>query len=343
MSKTPTGPRKRQNNAPAPPSSKPSGSDARKIKRHQNRRKAKARKTKADVIDMTEETDDDLDSDAPKFFSGLTEKPSQASASTSTPKGPKREANKAGPSKSTASSSIKGKERASPEVPVQSQPSEPEQAVSSFKPLTRSIMSGWKLSMSRSPSPPRKRARTDSPQVEIFIDEKPAAGPSSPGQAAEQEQFDPPGLFSTSLIPSKKTKRTLRREDAKQQDALAVGKSEASAGKEGAPGEETLLLPSHVMLASTGDDVDIADAGDQPMNDSDGVHIVDDSKAKVSYRWDDIIALLTDEGVQRYFDPEAGTDDVSTFLASADQSRMCMNCKRPGHNQRDCPHVIECR
>lgn len=50
--------------------------------------------------------------------------------------------------------------------------------------------------------------------------------------------------------------------------------------------------------------------------------------------------LLIDQGVQRYFDLEAGTDDVSTFLASADQSRVCMNCKRPGHNQRDCPHVI---
>ena len=48
------------------------------------------------------------------------------------------------------------------------------------------------------------------------------------------------------------------------------------------------------------------------------------------------------QGVQRYFDPQAGTDDTSKFLASADQSRICMNCKRPGHNSRECPHILVC-
>jgi hypothetical protein len=160
---------------------------------------------------------------------------------------------------------------------------------SSFKPMNRSIMSGWKLSMSRSPSPPHKRARTDSPQVEIFIDEQPAAGPSSPrlDTAADQgdnSHFEPPGLFSTSLLPSKKTKRTLRREEQRQQGGdREIGGDDGEEVKEQdvASGQETLLLPSHVMLASVSGDAGSSDTGDQPMNDSDGVHILDDSKAKV--------------------------------------------------------------
>jgi hypothetical protein len=77
----------------------------------------------------------------------------------------------------------------------------------------------------------------------------------------------------------------LRREEQRQQGGdREIGGDDGEEVKEQevASGQETLLLPSHVMLASVSGDAGSTDTGDQPMNDSDGVHILDDSKAKVS-------------------------------------------------------------
>ncbi|RSH87432.1 hypothetical protein EHS25_003342 [Saitozyma podzolica] len=90
--------------------------------------------------------------------------------------------------------------------------------------------------------------------------------------------------------------------------------------------EQGLLLPSHVMLDTVAA-VDEADEEDGPVGDTsmEGLHFVDDDVAK---------------GVTRYFDDSAGGIDETSFLATADQSKICSNCKKPGHKPRDCPHII---
>ena len=45
----------------------------------------------------------------------------------------------------------------------------------------------------------------------------------------------------------------------------------------------------------------------------------------------------------RYFDPTA--DDVDplsdqAFLANADLSKLCRNCRKPGHPAYQCPHTV---
>jgi len=236
---------------------------------------------------MTESTDDSDDDEgdieiASKHLDGLV----GSKGRLETPKRPNRAPTKeitgtaaqaqAGPSNSV---SIKGKEKAKlPAAPASVQ-EEKEEVVSSFKPMSRSIMSGWKLSVSRSPSPPTKRARTDSPGVEIFVDEKP--DPAVAAQTrTEDEHFQAPDLFSTSLIPRKKTQRKLREEDQKQAEE---GVKEDT--KPDPIGEERpLLLPEHITLESAEErkEEDLEE-GNKSIQDVEGLHILDDSKAKVSY------------------------------------------------------------
>lgn len=48
------------------------------------------------------------------------------------------------------------------------------------------------------------------------------------------------------------------------------------------------------------------------------------------------------QGASRYFDPTAddNPDSDQTFLANADLSKLCRNCRKPGHTSFQCPHVI---
>jgi hypothetical protein len=309
--------------------------ESKKNKRHRRRLKNKAAKTAngAGVIDMTESTDDDDEGDIeiePKFLDGLVgSKGRLQSTPRQGQKTQKAETNQiehqAGPSNS---GSVKGKEREKirPAPPVEE---EKEEVASAFKPMSRSILSGWKLSVSRSPSP-----SADSPQVEIFVDEKP--DPAAISETAGEDHFQPPGLFSTSLIPRKKTQRKLREEEQKHAEEV---KEEA---KPETSGETSLLLPEHITLESAEDrKEDALEEAETSTQDVEGLHILDDSKAKVCRTLSQSTKADV-KGVQRYFDPQAGTDDTSKFLASADQSRICMNCKRPGHNSRECPHILVC-
>lgn len=250
--------------------------ESKRNRRHRKRIRNRAEKTAngAGVIDMTESTDEDDDEGdieiEPKFLDGLVgskgllqNTPRQGST------GQKADTNEieaqAGPSNS---GSVKGKEREKirPVPPVEE---DKEETTSAFKPMSRSIMSGWKLSVSRSPSP-----STDSPQVEIFVDEKP--DPAAIAGPEGDDHFQPPGLFSTSLIPRKKTQRKLREEEQKHaEEVKEETKPETSGGS-------ALLLPEHITLESAEDRTEdaIEEAG-KSTQDAEGLHILDDSKAKV--------------------------------------------------------------
>lgn len=255
--------------------------------RRENRRKRQASKRQNDtdaVIDLTnddEEGDGGPENRAAQFFDGLKESPAGPSRSREDPDagGVNTDSKSGGRLKSK-----KGKERANgPEAsePVPETPkAEPEP--STFKPLSRSIMSGWRLSPSRTPSPPpRKRSRTDSPsRIEIFVDEKPA--PSAPSQAEDEDPADISNavdLFSTSLIPSKRTKRTLRKEEEKKHQAQHV---DTAADEENKTAEEKLLLPDHVVFETASGEATDASKEREPAVSEEGLHVLDDSQAKVS-------------------------------------------------------------
>jgi hypothetical protein len=267
--------------------------ESKRNRRHRKRQDKRASKSNdgagaGPVIDMTEDTDDegndnDFSIEAISFYDRLAESEDQKGTrangkGTSARQTKEKELDNeivAGPSNSM---SIKGKERerASPSPPVE------EPNTSAFKPMTRSIMSGWKLSLSPTPPPPAKRARTDSPaQAEIYIDEKPDPIPSAP--QGDEDHFQPPGLFSTSLIPSKKVKRSLRREEQKQRNGAEAKDAKPDTDTAAEGGEEKLLLPEHVTLetAVDGDGGD-EEEGDRSMDNAEGLHILDDSKARVS-------------------------------------------------------------
>jgi len=273
---SPAGPRKTPRDTPRKSSLQ--RNESKKNKRHRRRLKNKAAKTAngAGVIDMTESTDDDDEGDIeiePKSLDGLVgSKGRLQNTPRQGQKTPKAETNEieaqAGPSNS---GSVKGKEREKfrPAPPVEE---EKEETTSAFKPMSRSIMSGWKLSVSRSPSPSR-----DSPQVEIFVDEKPDPAAVS-GTAGDEDHFQPPGLFSTSLIPRKKTQRKLREEEQKHaEEVKEETKPETS-------GESALLLPEHITLESAEDrKEDALEEAEKTTQDVEGLHILDDSKAKVRF------------------------------------------------------------
>ncbi|WVW83877.1 hypothetical protein I302_105899 [Kwoniella bestiolae CBS 10118] len=234
-------------------------------------------------------------------------------------------------------------------------------ASSSFTPLPRSLLAGTGIRFSPTPpleaeAGPSKSPRPMEGDIEpgeikeaivggnIFIDEVPHHSPPLPGTAESKDEssapksssdhFQPPGLFSTSLMPTLTTTQNgpsveLQKSNGGQ---ASKGKGKGKAKEEQA--ESSLLLPSHVLVDSTSpskintDEVN-GDKGDQLDNEDsmEGLYFVDDDISK---------------GSKRYFDPEedATREVEATFLATADQSKICQNCKRPGHRSKDCKHII---
>ncbi|WVF71437.1 hypothetical protein IAT40_006241 [Kwoniella sp. CBS 6097] len=242
-------------------------------------------------------------------------------------------------------------------------------APTAFTPLPRSLFAGSNIDISRSPSPPpsvnvmdatelssreRRGGESGSSTIvaggDIFIDELPVREPTPLPDTIHESaaHFDPPGLFTTSIMPSVKPsagpessvqvelQKPVVAAAAVQQDKKGKVKAvddAVGAGPGAAVAEGGLLLPSHVLVDTAspmkhkhetdGEDGSPGD-GDDPME---GVHFVDDDISK---------------GSKRYFDME---DDEpkeveATFLATADQSKICQNCKRPGHRSKDCKHII---
>jgi len=114
--------------------------------------------------------------------------------------------------------------------------------------------------------------------------------------------FDPPGLFSATL------------------PAIVADTPRTDAPATGTP-IKGLLLPDNVVV--DGVEKDGEAEGSRGSGSMEGLHFVDDNIQK---------------GVTRYFVEEQTEEE--TFLATADQSKMCQNCKRPGHRAYACPHVI---
>ncbi|ORX36747.1 hypothetical protein BD324DRAFT_627024 [Kockovaella imperatae] len=85
-----------------------------------------------------------------------------------------------------------------------------------------------------------------------------------------------------------------------------------------------LLLPENVSIDATNQA-----ATESPLDDGDmeGLHFLGDETTK---------------GVSRYFEPPAPetTEAEAAFLATADQSKICTNCKKPGHKRQNCPHTL---
>ncbi|WWD17368.1 hypothetical protein CI109_101809 [Kwoniella shandongensis] len=205
----------------------------------------------------------------------------------------------------------------------------------SFTPLPRSLLSGASMDLSPEPSSPKPSTSTVPPVGDIIIDEVPLQTTSTSAKddvtTTSNEHFDPPGLFSTTMMP------TLTQQGGETVVELQKDQNEKKTKKDESKEESNqdggLLLPSHILidssLAPTGADTDQEGGGvghedDDPME---GLHFVDDDISR---------------GSKRYFDPEetAGNEVEPTFLATADQSKICQNCKRPGHRSKDCTHII---
>ena len=219
-----------------------------------------------------------------------------------------------------------GRELASPEagpsripirsaIPPTSVPGTPE---STFVPL-RSILTGiGRLSPSPSRSPLSPVLDNG---VDIVVDEIPdprqtSKPPDSLCDGISHQHFDPPGLFSTTLTSTATSDPTVKSPNGKDKDKAAPGPSEPSVPLE-------LLLPAHIQLDDHPKTVDDVEDRHEDVS-MEGLHFVDDDKTR---------------GVTRYFDPTEPTAEA-TFLATADQSRICPNCKRPGHKSWNCPHII---
>ncbi len=158
-----------------------------------------------------------------------------------------------------------------------------------FTQISRSILA----SLSKRPSPiPRSRehsphkppvrsgniVRAEQPRP---ISSVPSVGRNhAPPPDGVSEHFDPPGLFGTSMMPKIGTSGQV---DLQRSD---------KAGKDGGHSEEdTLLLPSHVMLdtiaplttEASGETVDVEGEGNSRDRDNmmEGLHFLDDDTSKV--------------------------------------------------------------
>jgi hypothetical protein len=171
-------------------------------------------------------------------------------------------------------------------------------ACTAFTPLSRSILSGMaRVSPDETDtapalptsSPGHDAAAPTEPHhtADIVIEEIPrsTASPSTKLDRSStgpgHDHFDPPGLFSTSLMP------TLVPSGSKSPHVeLRPSEETVKTSSEDGPGsndeEQGLLLPSHVMLDTVAA-VDEADEEDGPVGDTsmEGLHFVDDDVAKV--------------------------------------------------------------
>ncbi|WVR07006.1 hypothetical protein IAU60_004045 [Kwoniella sp. DSM 27419] len=217
-----------------------------------------------------------------------------------------------------------------------------EYAPTSFTPM-RTMLA--KTNFRMSPSPPRSGELVASGRAagaDIFIDEVPRASPPLPDTVNSDQpgdHFEPPGLFGTSLMPAVTETEAGVKVELKQPSAGGTGSIPMAGPKgkrkshEGLGGdqdeEEALLLPSHVLVDAVHphDETDVEEGRDDLDDPMDGVHFVDDDISK---------------GSKRYFDADDGEPKEleATFLATADQSKICQNCKRPGHRSKDCKHII---
>ncbi|WRT66326.1 uncharacterized protein IL334_003281 [Kwoniella shivajii] len=178
--------------------------------------------------------------------------------------------------------------------------------------------------------------------ADIFIDEIPKISPPLPNTAEAEssksnDHFQPPGLFSTSLMTTVNSSKDSLSVELHNPPVLGDGKGNGkSKGKgkvnDGIEVDPELLLPSHVLVDSTSptkrDHIEGNEGGVSEDEDQmEGLYFVDDDISK---------------GSKRYFDPEQdeSKEVEATFLATADQSKICQNCKRPGHRSKDCKHVI---
>lgn len=155
-----------------------------------------------------------------------------------------------------------------------------------FRPMARSILAGMASLSSDEEAqeePPEGKA-TSKPSIkiggDIIIDEvpHPALGIGS-AAGSSSEHFEPPGLFSTSLMPSLVA-------GPKGDERVALGPSQETAAQRTEPkvaaAEETLLLPTNVLL-DTSTPAEQAEEARMQVDDADmtGVHFVDEDSAKV--------------------------------------------------------------
>lgn len=208
-----------------------------------------------------------------------------------------------------------------------------------FRPIKRSMASAFSRT---SPSPelmPEKRISlpegTSHPTADIVIEEKLSHASSQlSGEAGPSKHLEPPGLFSSSLVPT-------------SLDQIASTSSDTADPSKSVQQEVPLLLPAHVQIDAVLPQGALAEEealqrveAEQSME---GLHFFDTDVAKVSLLSCYINTKADRQGTTRYFDPDADEDpqgDEATFLATADQSKICTNCKKPGHKPRDCPHII---
>ncbi|KIR55736.1 protein AIR1/2 [Cryptococcus gattii Ru294] len=199
----------------------------------------------------------------------------------------------------------------------------------SFKPM-RSLVAAAGIQLSPSSLSDQDEGAIEAEDGElvlgnIIIDEFPADGDIP---ALEGEHFQPPGLFSTSMMPKiVNTGGKLHVELKARDDEATVSEKDQGEG---------LMLPQHVLLETSSavqdaeDGGDDGEGGDHSLGGDDfleGLHFVDDDITR---------------GSRRYFNPEP-EDDLeveATFLATADSRKVCQNCKRPGHQASKCPHII---
>jgi len=158
--------------------------------------------------------------------------------------------------------------------------------------------------MSKRPVFSPSRSTSPVPGASIIIDETPLAVPAD--SLSSSSHFEPPGLFSATLPAVDVSKTPVEPETT-------------------APTTSGLLLPANVVVDGV-EKEGIEAEGSRGSGSMEGLHFVDDN---------------TQKGVTRYFVAEPTEEE--TFLATADQSKMCQNCKRPGHRAYACPHVIVSR